>query len=261
MTDIHKWSDIAEGAQIGNGTKIDAFTVIEDDVIIGENCHIMPHATIMSGTRMGDGCKVFPGAVVGAIPQDLKYEGEYATLEIGNNVTIREYVTLNIGTKANEKTVVGNNVLLMAYVHVAHDCIIDDHVILVNGVNLAGHVEIGEYAILGGLSAVQQFVRIGKHAMIGGGSLVRKDVPPYIKAAREPLSYIGVNTIGLKRRGYAEDDMREIQDIYREIFVKNSVLQQGVTEVKASYAQSAYGKEIVDFIEDSKGGVLKSFQS
>jgi len=208
-------------AKIGKNVTIAPFVTIEEDVVIGDNSEIKASACIQNGTRMGEGCKVFPGAIVGSIPQDLKYKGEKTTLEIGNNVIIREYCTVNIGTNASGKTIVGDNCLIMAYVHVAHDCIVGANSILANCVNLAGHIEIGEKSILGGMTAVHQFVRIGAHSMISGGSLVRKDVPPYIKAAREPLSYTGVNSIGLRRRGFSEDQIHNIQDIYRLLYVRS----------------------------------------
>lgn len=261
MSEIHKLSVVDPGAQIGTGVTISPFSVIEDDVVIGDNCWIGPHVTIMSGTRMGDNCKVFPGAVVGAIPQDLKFSGEKTTLEIGNNVIIRECCTLNRGTDAGYKTVIKDNCLLMAYVHVAHDCIIEKNVILVNNVNLAGHVEIGEYAILGGLTAVHQFVKIGDHVMVGGGSLVRKDVPPFIKVAREPLSYIGINSIGLKRRDFSEDRIANIHEIYRNIFVKNVNINIGISEVEKMGIDSDDKDYIISFLKGTERGIVKGFRT
>ena len=189
-------------AQIGEQVTIGPFSFIDKNVTIGEGTWIGPHVTIFEGARIGKHCKIFPGAVVSGIPQDLKFSGEETTAEIGDHSTLREYVTVNRGTAAAGKTVVGKNCLIMAYVHIAHDCILGDHIILANNVNLAGHVEVEDYAILEGLAAVQQFLRIGAHSFVAGGSLVRKSVPPFVKAAREPLSYAGVNSIGLQRRGF-----------------------------------------------------------
>jgi UDP-N-acetylglucosamine acyltransferase len=207
-------------AKISDHVIIDPFVTIHADVEIGEGTHVMSGATIFKGTRIGKNCRIFPGASIGAIPQDLKFDGEETLTVIGNNTTIREYVTINKGTKASGLTKVGNNVLLMAYVHLAHDVVIEDYCILANSVQVAGHVTVGEWAILGGAALVHQFVKIGRHAMISGGSLVRKDVPPYTKAAREPLSYEGVNSVGLRRREFSTEKIAEIQDIYRTLFVK-----------------------------------------
>ena len=190
-------------AEIADSVVIEPFAFISKNVVIGEGSWIGPNVNIMPGTRIGKNCKVFPGAVIGAIPQDLKYRGENTAAVIGDGTTIRECVTVNRGTSYAQKTVIGSNCLLMAYSHVAHDCQIGNNVILANSVNLAGHVEIEDWAILEGMVAVQQFIRIGAHAFIAGGSLVRKDVPPFVKAAREPLAYAGVNSIGLRRRGFS----------------------------------------------------------
>lgn len=259
MSNISKWSEVSEKASIGKGTVIESFAIIKEDVVIGENCWIGPHVTIMPGARIGDNCKIFPGAVICAEPQDLKFGGEYSTMEIGNNVIIREYCTLNRGTEASGKTVIKDNCLLMAYVHVAHDCFIEENAILVNNVNLAGHVSIGKYAILGGLTAVHQFVHIGDHVMVSGGSLVRKDVPPYIKVAREPLSYIGVNSIGLKRRGFEEDRVNRIQDIYRKIFIKDLSLKEALDEVRELNGD-VDAQNVIQFIEASDRGIVKGYR-
>jgi len=247
-------------ANIGNNVSIAAFATIEEDVVIGDNCSIGPNACILNGTRMGDNCKVFPGAIVGSIPQDLKYKGEKTTIEIGNNVTIREYCTLNIGTSASGKTVIGDNCLIMAYVHVAHDCIIGANSILANCVNLAGHIDIGEKSILGGMTAVHQFVRIGSHSMVSGGSLVRKDVPPYVKAAREPLSYTGVNSIGLRRRGFSEDQIHNIQDIYRVLYVSGFNTTQAVEKIKADFSATAERDNILHFVHNAERGIIRGLR-
>jgi UDP-N-acetylglucosamine acyltransferase len=253
-------SNIHPNAKIGKTTVIEPFSTVHEDVIIGENCWIGPYVTIMSGTRMGNNCKVFPGAVVGAIPQDLKFDGEDSLLEIGDNTVIRECCTLNRGTKAAMTTRVGKNCLLMAYVHVAHDCLVGDNVILANSVNLAGHIVIDDYVIVGGMSAVHQFVKIGQHAMIAGGSLVSKDVPPYSKAAREPLSYEGVNSIGLKRRGFTVDQVNKIHEIYRYLFVKFKNVSKGVKAIEVELPDSPEKDIILEFIRNSNRGIMKGYR-
>lgn len=251
---------IKEGAQLGKNVIVESFATIAADVEIGEGTWIGPHVTIMDGVRLGSNCRVFPGAVLGAIPQDLKFEGEQSLLDIGNNVTIREYCTVNRGTKANFKTHIKDNVMLMAYVHIAHDCIIGEHAVLVNNVNLAGHVEIGKYAIIGGMTAIHQFVKIGDYCMIGGGSLVRKDVPPFTKAAREPLSYVGVNSIGLRRRGFSTKQINNIQDIYRILFVKGHNTTQGINIIEATINSTAEREQILRFLNESDRGIMRGFR-
>lgn len=254
-------SNIDSRAKIGKGTVIEPFATIQGDVSIGENCWVGPYVTIMDGTKIGNNCKIFPGAVVGAVPQDLKYAGEKSTLEIGDNTTIRECCTLNRGTKAAMLTKVGSNCLLMAYVHVAHDCMVGNHVILANSVNLAGHIEIEDYAIVGGMSAVHQFVKIGAHAMIGGGSLVMKDVPPYTKAARDPLSYEGINSIGLKRRGFDVDQVNRIHEIYRYLFVKFKNIGKAIKAIEVELPDSPEKDTILEFVRTSNRGLMKGYRS
>lgn len=246
-------------ARIGENVVIEPFVTIQKNVEIGEGSWIGSNASIMEGTRIGRNCRIFPGAVIGAIPQDLKFDGEETTVEIGDHTTIREFVTINRGTRVNMRTVVGNHCLLMAYVHVAHDCVIGDHCILANAVNLGGHITIGKYAILGGLTAVHQFVNIGPHVMIGGGSLVRKDVPPFTKAARDPVSYVGVNSVGLRRRGFSDEKINEIQDIYRIIYLRNLNITQAVTRVETELPATPERDEIIGFITSSTRGVMKGY--
>ncbi|MDA3778938.1 MAG: acyl-ACP--UDP-N-acetylglucosamine O-acyltransferase [Bacteroidales bacterium] len=250
-------SYIHPDAKIGKNVVIDSFVTIDKDVIIGEGTWIGPNATIMAGARIGNNCKIFPGAVISAPPQDLKFSGEYSTVEIGNNTTIREFVTINRGTVSKEKTVIGDNTLLMAYVHIAHDCIIGNHCIIVNSVNVAGEVEIGDWAIIGGTSAIHQFVKIGAHVMISGGSLVRKDVPPFIMAGKDPLCYAGINSIGLRRRKFSNDIIYQIQDIYREIYQKNQNNTQAIEKINKNFPQSSERDEIVNFIKNSERGIIR----
>jgi UDP-N-acetylglucosamine acyltransferase len=238
-------------AKIANNVVIEPFVTIHKNVEIGEGTWIGSNVTIMEGARIGKNCKIFPGAVISAIPQDLKFNGEDSTVIIGNNVTIREFVTVNRGTKASLETVVGDNCLLMAYVHIAHDCVIGNNCILANAVTLAGHIKIEDYAIVGGISAVHQFVNIGTHVMISGGSLVRKDVPPYTKAAREPLSFVGINSVGLRRRGFSPEKIKEIQDIYRIIYLRGYNVSQALATSERD--------EIISFTNNSSRGIMKGY--
>jgi len=248
-------------AKIAENVHIEPFVSIAKDVEIGEGTWIGPNATIMEGARIGKNCQIFPGAVIAAVPQDLKYEGEFTTTEVGDNTTIRECVTINRGTKSKNKTVVGKNCLLMAYAHVAHDCIIGNNVILGNVCTLAGEIVVDDYAILSGLVAVHQFVHIGSHVMISGGALVRKDVPPFVKAAREPLSYVGVNSIGLRRRNFSNDKINEIQEIYREIYMKGHNNSQAIENIESTLQASRERDEILDFLRTSKRGIIKGYFS
>ncbi|OYT17195.1 MAG: acyl-[acyl-carrier-protein]--UDP-N-acetylglucosamine O-acyltransferase [Bacteroidetes bacterium 4572_77] len=246
-------------AKIAKNVVIEPFVNIEKNVEIGEGTWIGSNVTIMEGARIGKNCKIFPGAVISAIPQDLKFEGEETTVKIGNNTTIREFVTINRGTKANMETIVGDDCLLMAYVHIAHDCIVGNNVILANGATLAGHIEIEDWAIIGGLSAVHQFVQVGKHAMISGGGMARKDVPPYTKAGREPLSYVGINSIGLRRRGFTPEQINQIQEIYRIIFLKNKNVTQAVNFIEANIPATPERDEILSFIARSTRGIMRGY--
>lgn len=248
-------------AKIADNVVIEPFVTIHKDVEIGEGTWIGSNVTIMEGARIGKNCRIFPGAVVSAIPQDLKFNGEVTTVEIGDNTTIRECVTINRGTKTRNKTVIGNNCLLMAYAHVAHDCHIGNNVIIGNASQIAGEVNIDDWAILSGLVAVHQFVNIGAHVMISGGSLVRKDVPPYTKAAREPLSYEGVNSIGLRRRGYASDKIAEIQEIYRILYVRGLNNSKAIAKIEAEMPATQERDEIISFIKASDRGVMKGYIS
>lgn len=250
-------SHIHPDAKIGKGVTIEPFSTIYNNVEIGDGTWIGPNVTIFPGARIGKNCKIFPGAVISAIPQDLKFKGEETTAEIGDNCTIRECVTINRGTVDKMRTAIGNNCLLMAYVHIAHDCILGNNIILANNVTLAGHVQIDDWAILEGLVAVQQFIKIGAHAFLAGGSLVRKNVPPYTKAAREPLQYVGINSVGLRRRGYSNETVLEIEDIYRTLFVKGLNVANALTAIEQEAPSSKEKEEILNFIRESKDGIMK----
>lgn len=258
----HSLSVVHPNAKLGPGVSVAPFTTIEEDVEIGEGTEIGPNVTIYSGARIGKNVRIFPGAVIAGIPQDLKFRGEYTTAEIGDNTTVREFVTINRGTAAAGTTRVGENCLLMAYAHVAHDCILGNNIIIANNVNLAGHVTLEDYVIIEGQVGVQQFVRIGRHSFIAGGSLVRKSVPPYVRAAREPLSYIGVNRIGLQRRGFSINQINAIHEIYRILFVKGLNITNAITEIEASVPLSDERDEVVRFISNmERTGIIRSFQA
>ncbi len=247
-------------AKISNNVVIDPFVTIEKDVEIGSGTWIGSNATIMKGARIGQNCKIFPNAVISAIPQDLKFKGEDSLVIIGNNTTIRECATINRGTAANGKTIIGEDVLIMAYAHVAHDCHIGNRCVIVNGVALGGHVKIDEWTIVGGLSAIHQFVSIGKHVMISGGSLVRKDIPPYVKAAREPLAFVGINSVGMRRRGFTNEKIHEIQEIYRILFQQNNNTTQALLKIEAEMSVSDERDEIISFIQNSVRGIMKGYK-
>lgn len=246
-------------AKIADNVVIEPFATIHKNVEIGEGTWIGSNVTIMDGARIGKNCRIFPGAVISAIPQDLKFEGEDSTVTIGDGTTIRECATVNRGTKALGYTEIGKDCLIMAYAHVAHDCILGNRVILGNATTLAGHISIGDWAILSGLTAVHQFVNIGAHVMLSGGSLVRKDVPPYTKAAREPLSYVGINSVGLRRRGFSPEKINHIQEIYRLLFVKHNNTSKALDIIEAEIDPTEERDEIVNFVRNSNRGIMKGF--
>jgi len=252
-------SNVHPDAKIGSNVTIDSFTTIYADVIIGDNTWIGPNVTVFDGARIGANCKIFPGAVISAIPQDLKYAGEKTIVEIGDNCTIREMVTINKGTAALGKTTLGNNCLLMAYVHIAHDCIIGNNVILANSVNLAGHVTIDDWAILEGYVGVSQFMRIGAHSFIAGQTGVRKNVPPFTKAAREPLSFMGVNSVGMKRRGFDTATINLIQDVYRILYTKGFSTRNALDIIEKEVPSNSSKDEIIEFIKSSERGIMRGY--
>lgn len=248
---VHPQADVADNVVI------EPFVTIQKNVEIGEGTWIGPNVIIMEGARIGKNNKIFPGAVISAVPQDMKFKGEDTYVTIGDNNIIREFTTINRGTKANNETYIGENNLIMAYVHIAHDCTIQNNCILANNVALAGHIEVKDWSIIGGQAAVHQFVNIGYHTFISGGSLVRKDVPPYTKAAREPLSYSGINSIGLRRRGYKAQTINEIQDIYRYIYLRNMNVSQAVQYIEAELPATPERDVIISFIQNSSRGIMR----
>ena len=244
---ISKLAQVSEMAQIGEDVIVEPFSYIAGDVVIGSGCHIGPGAVILDGARIGKNCKIHTSAVVAGVPQDLKFKGEYTTVEIGDCTTIRECATVNRGTAAKGVTRVGSNTLIMAYAHVGHDCTVGNNCVIVNGVSLAGEVEVQDWAILGGHSAVHQFCRIGAHAMLGGGSLVSKDVPPFVKAAHNPLSFVGANFIGLRRRGFSAEKIHEIQELFRFFCRKIMIKERENRELQRQLLPYRFQEYMVEF--------------
>ncbi|MBW8360330.1 MAG: acyl-ACP--UDP-N-acetylglucosamine O-acyltransferase [Weeksellaceae bacterium] len=256
---IHQLAAVDKRANIKKNVIVEPFTTIAGDVEIGEGTWIGPNVTIMDGARIGKNCRIFPGTVISAIPQDLKFDGEDTQVIIGDGTTIRECVTINRGTKALGYTRLGNECLIMATSHIAHDCIIGNNVIIVNGCGIAGHVEIGDFTVMGGLSAVHQFGKVGKHVMISGGTLVRKDIPSYIKVAREPMSYAGINSVGLRRRGFSNEKIFEIQKIYRYLYQMKMNVSQAVSLIEKEMLPTLERDEILEFIKNSPRGIVKGY--
>ena len=257
MSNISTLAYIHPNAKMGDNVIVKPFAYIDDNVVIGAGTVIMPHACIMSGARIGENCTVFPNAVISGIPQDLKFDDEESLAVIGDNTIIRECVTVNRGTKSRGQTIVGNNCLLMAYCHVAHDCILKDHIIIGNTVQLAGEVEIDDYAILSGGSLVHQFTRIGKHTMIQGGTRLGKDIPPYAVAGREPVSYVGINIVGLRRRGFTREQINNIQEIYRYLYLSGYNISQAIERIESELSESDERTDIIDFVRASSRGVVR----
>ncbi|MCM1067281.1 MAG: acyl-ACP--UDP-N-acetylglucosamine O-acyltransferase [Muribaculaceae bacterium] len=246
-------------AKIAPSVVIDPFVTIDQNVEIGEGTRIGSNVTILEGARIGKNCNIFPGAVIGAIPQDLKFHGEETLAIIGDNTTLRECVTVNRGTDARGRTVVGSNTLIMAYSHVAHDCIVGDNVIISNATQLAGEVVVDNFAVIGGGSLIHQFCHIGAHVMLQGGALVNKDIPPYVKAAREPISYAGINSVGLRRRNFDSETIREIQEIYRYLYLSGMNISDAVERIEAELPATKERDEILQFVRNSKRGVIRGY--
>ena len=255
---IHPLSSVHTDACIADGVEIGPFVTVAADVEIGEGTRILSNAVVMDGARIGRNCTIFPGAVVGAIPQDLKFKGEYTLAEVGDNTILRECVTINRGTVARGRTTVGNNCLLMAYCHVAHDCCVGNNVIMSNATQLAGEVVVDDFAIIGGGTLVHQFCHLGRNIMLQGGALVNKDIPPYVKAAREPISYVGLNTIGLHRNGFSQEDIQKIAEIYRVLYLSDLNVTNAIKLVQETLPESSYRDEIVIFVVKSERGIIRS---
>lgn len=260
MAKIHPLATVHPGAKLADTVEVGPYAFIDDNVEIGEGTKILPHATIFSYVRIGKDCNIFPGAVIGAIPQDLKFEGEITYVEIGDRVNIRECATINRGTKASGKgiTRIGSDVLIMSYVHVAHDCTVGNHCILVSYVGIAGETDVDDWAILGGSTVVHQFSHIGKHAMVSGGSKVNKDIPPYAMVGRDPIVYAGVNLVGLRRRGFDSDVIRNIKDMYDVLYNQGYNITDGCTRIEEGFPDSLEKTEILNFIKNSKRGIVRA---
>lgn len=254
---ISNLANVHKDAQLGENVVIEPFSTIYEDVVIGDNTVIGPNVTIYPGARIGKNCQIYPGAVVSAIPQDLKFHGEYTTTEIGDNTVIREGATIHRGTDDRNKTVVGHNCLIMCYVHIAHDCFVGNNVIIANYSGLAGHCNVEDWVIIEGMCGVQQFTNIGEHAFIAGMSQVRKDVPPYIRAAREPLTFAGINAIGLRRRGMSEEQVKLIEDIYRNIYILTNSISSGLKVVENEIPDCEEKEKVIEFVKNSERGIIK----
>ncbi len=256
MGNISNRAIINKSAKLGNNVKIFPNAIIDEDVIIGDNTIINSNAIIRSGARIGKNCEIFPGAIISEIGQDLKFNGEKTYTFIGDGTTIREYVTIHRGTKDRNKTVIGKNCLIMAYVHIAHDCLLGENVIISNTSQIAGHVTIEDYATISGMVPVHQFTKIGTHSFIGGGYRVSKDVPPYVLAAGEPLQYKGLNVVGLRRRGFSNEKIKEIKNIYKIIYQSKYNIKDAVNYIENNFQLTNESKHIVDFIKNSERGIL-----
>ena len=246
-------------AKIASNVVIDPFVTIDQNVEIGEGTRIGSNVTILEGARIGKNCTIFPGAVISAIPQDLKFNGEDTVAISGDNTTLRECVTVNRGTAAKGKTVVGNNCLIMAYSHIAHDVCVGDNVIMSNCTQVAGEVVIDNYAVIGGGALIHQFSHIGAHVMVQGGALINKDIPPYVKAARTPISYAGVNSIGLRRRNFTNEKICEIQEIYRYLYLSGLNNSDAIERIEAELPASKERDEIIMFVRNSKRGIIRGY--
>lgn len=258
MGEIHRMSVIHPDAKLGANVSVGPFTCIYENVEIGDDCRIMNNVTLLPGARVGNGVKIFPGAVVGAIPQDLKFKGEDTLAIVGDNTTLRECVTVNRGTASKGKTVVGSGCLLMAYTHVAHDCRIGNNVIVSNAVQFGGEVVVDDFAVIGGGSLIHQFCHLGKYIMLQGGALVNKDIPPYVKAAREPISFVGLNAVGLHRHGFSSEDVATITEIYRLLYMSDLNVTNAVKLILNTLPESVYRDEILSFIEKADRGIIRS---
>jgi UDP-N-acetylglucosamine acyltransferase len=256
-TSIDKKAIVSPKAQIGDGVCVGPFTIIEDDVVIGDGCRIGANALIASGARIGRNCVIHHAAVVSNAPQDLKYAGEETLSEIGDNTVIREFVTIHRGTAETGRTVIGSDCLLMANVHIAHDCTVGRKCILANVVALGGHVTLGDWVIIGGLTPVHQFVKIGPHAMIGGGLRVVQDVPPYVLAGREPLRYEGVNIVGLRRRGFTREQIETIEKTYHVLYSSGLMFSEAIKKIESEFSKTGESTAIVNFLKSSTRGIIR----
>lgn len=256
---ISPLAHVDPAAKIGEGVEIGPFCNIYGNVEIGDGTRLLGSVTVMDGARIGKNCTIFPGAVISAIPQDLKFRGEETFAFIGDNCTLRECVTVNRGTASRGYTRIGNNCLIMAYCHVAHDCVLHNGIIMSNATQLAGEVIVDDCAVIGGGTLIHQFCHIGAYVMIQGGALINKDIPPYVKAAREPITFTGLNVVGMKRHGFDADQMRQVQDIYHILFQSRLNTSDAIKEILIAIPDTPIRQSIVDFVNASGRGILKGY--
>lgn len=257
---IHPMAIVHPDAKIGANVEIGPFSVIAANVEIGDGTVIMNNATVLDGARIGKNCRVFPGAVVAGIPQDLKFRGEDTLAIVGDNTVLRECVTVNRGTASKGHTTIGENCLIMAYCHIAHDCKIGNNVIISNASQVAGEVVIDDYAVIGGGTLIHQFCHIGAHVMLQGGSKINKDIPPFVKAARDPIAYTGINIVGLRRRQFTPDDINAIQEVYRYLYLSQLNVSDAIERIEAEIPQSAVRDQILAFAKASERGILRGYE-
>lgn len=257
MNSISNLAFVHPEAKLGDNVLVEPFAFIDQNTEIGDGTRIMTNATVLNGARIGKNCTIFPHATIAGIPQDLKFQGEETITEIGDNTTVRECATVNRGTASKGFTKVGKNCLIMAYSHVAHDCVLNDNVILGNGTQLAGEVEIDDYAILSGGTLVHQFTKIGAHTMIQGGSKVSKDIPPFVMIGREPITYVGLNIVGLRRRGFSSERINSIQEMYRFIYLSGLNVTQATDKIENEIQESEDRQMIIKFIRESNRGIVR----
>jgi len=257
MVTIDPTARVARGAEIGAGASIGPWCQVGPHARIGEGCRLDSMVVVDGWTEVGARCHLHHGAVVGSAPQDLKYAGAPSRVVIGANTVLREYCTINRATDEGQLTTVGSHALIMAYAHVAHNCVLGDHVILANSVNLAGHIEIGDWAIIGGVTPVHQFVKIGCHSIIGGGSRVPVDVAPYVKAAGNPLRVFGLNRIGLERRGFSAEACAELRKLYRIFFRSNLLVGEAMARIRAELKPLPEVETFIEFVERSERGLAR----
>ncbi|MDR1881169.1 MAG: acyl-ACP--UDP-N-acetylglucosamine O-acyltransferase [Prevotella sp.] len=259
MSNISRQAYVHPEAILGENVVVEPFAFVDKNVEIGDGTLVMSGANVRYGTRVGKKCRIFPGAVIGGLPQDLKFKGEDSLAIVGDNTTVRECVTINRGTASKGYTKVGSNCLLMAYSHIAHDCVISDYAIVGNATQLAGEVEVDHHAILSGGTLVHQFTRIGAHVMIQGGTRLGKDIPPYIIAGREPVCYSGVNLVGLRRYGFSNEKINEIQEIYRIIYQSGFNFTDAVNKIEKEFEETREVRLIVDFVKNSPRGIVRGY--
>ena len=257
MSNIHPTAIVSSKAKIADDIIVGPFAIIHDDVEIAEGCEIGPNAVVYDYARIGKRVKIFQGASVSNLPQDLKFDKEKTLLKIDDDTTIREFATLHRGTHATGETRIGKNCLIMAYAHLAHDCHVGDNCIIANGVQVAGHVEIEDYVIIGGLAAIHQFGKIGKHAMVGGGSMANMDVPPFIMTSGYPARFMGLNVVGLRRRGFTNADIDAIKEAYRIYYNSGMNPPEAKEKIKEKFSEQQHVKSILDFIERSTRGLVR----